>query len=56
MIELLLGIVLVLVWGALQFIVQPATALIHVALVAGVVLIVRGIVLATGPTTPSASK
>lgn len=48
MTELLLGIVVVAVWGVLQFVVQPATGLIHVALAAGVVLIVRGIVTGTG--------
>jgi hypothetical protein len=44
MFELLSGLVLLLVWGGLQFAVQPATGLIHVVLIAGVVLVIRGIV------------
>lgn len=43
MIELSLGVVLLVAWGVLQFVVQPATGLIHVALAAGVILVVRGI-------------
>ncbi len=45
MIEMVFGIVLLAAWGVLQFVVQPATGLIHIALAAGVVLIVRGIAL-----------
>ncbi len=44
MIELIAGLLLLLAWGWLQFIVQPATGLIHLLLAAGVLLIIRGIV------------
>lgn len=43
MIELVAGIVLLVAWGVLQFVVQPATGMIHVALAAAVVLVVRGV-------------
>ena len=43
MTEIIAGFVLLVAWGVLQFVVQPATGWIHVALAAGVVLIVRGI-------------
>lgn len=45
MFELLAGLALTVIWGVLQFVVQPATGWIHVLLIAGVVLIIRGIVL-----------
>ena len=51
MFELLSGIALLLVWAGLQFAVQPATGWIHVVLIAGVVLVIRGIV----RRTPAAS-
>ncbi len=44
MFELLSGLALLVVWGVLQFVVQPVTGWIHVALIAGVVLVIRGIV------------
>jgi hypothetical protein len=44
MFELPLGVVLLLAWGVLQFSVQPATGLYHILLAAGVILVVRGIV------------
>ncbi len=43
MIELAAGFILLAAWGVLQFVVQPATGMIHVALAAGVILVVRGI-------------
>jgi hypothetical protein len=43
MIELILGVLLLAAWTWLQFVLQPATGLIHIALAAGVVLMVRGI-------------
>lgn len=52
MIELVAGVVLLAVWGVLQFFVQPATPWIHVLLAAGVVLVVRGIVI-SNPGTPT---
>lgn len=45
MFELPIGIILVLGWGALQFLVEPTTGLYHILLAAGVILIVRGIAL-----------
>lgn len=42
--ELLIGILLFIAWGVLQFIIQPATGWIHVVLIAAVALIIRGIV------------
>jgi hypothetical protein len=44
MFELLSGLALLIVWGVLQFVVQPITGWIHVALIVGVVLVIRGIV------------
>lgn len=53
MFELLAGLALLVAWGVLQFAVQPATGWIHVALVAGVILVIRGIVLRdAGATAP----
>lgn len=51
--ELLLGAVLLLVWGVLQFAVQPATGVYHILLAAGVILIVRGIVKSPWGTPPA---
>ncbi len=42
--DLLIGVVLLVTWFALQFILQPATGWIHVVLIAAVALIIRGIV------------
>ena len=42
-IEFLAGIALLVLWIILQFVVQPATGWIHVALAAGVILVIRGI-------------
>lgn len=50
MIEMVIGIVLLAAWGVLQFVVQPATGLIHIALAAGVVLVVRGIAISGKPS------
>ncbi len=44
MFELLAGLALIAAWGVLQFVVQPATGWIHVLLIAGVVVVIRGIV------------
>lgn len=43
MIEMILGVLVLAAWAWLQFVLQPATGLIHIALAAGVVLLVRGI-------------
>lgn len=43
MFELIGGLACIAAWLVLQFVVQPATGWIHVALVAGVVLLIRGI-------------
>ncbi|HRP07681.1 MAG TPA: hypothetical protein PLL69_04270 [Gemmatimonadales bacterium] len=39
------GIALIAGWAVLQFAVQPTTGWIHVLLIAGVIAIIRGIVL-----------
>lgn len=44
MFDLVAGLLLLVVWGILQFAVQPATGLIHILLGAGVIAIIRGIV------------
>ena len=44
MIEFLLGLACIVAWVVLQFVVQSTSGFIHVALAAGVILIVRGIV------------
>jgi hypothetical protein len=49
--DLAAGLLLVVVWGYLQFVVQPTTGLIHLALAAGVLGIIRGIV-RLSPGTP----
>ncbi|MGH7594346.1 MAG: hypothetical protein ACRELE_10925 [Gemmatimonadales bacterium] len=43
MLEFIAGLALLALWGVLQFVVQPATGWIHVALAAGVILVIRGI-------------
>jgi len=43
MIEFISGIALLVLWAILQFVVQPATGFIHIALAAGVILVIRGI-------------
>ena len=42
--ELLVGLFLIVSWIGLQYLVQPPTGWIHVALIAGVVLVIRSIV------------
>jgi hypothetical protein len=41
--EFILGVALIVIWLVLQFIVQSTSGFIHIALAAGVVLIIRGI-------------
>ncbi len=43
--DLGLGALLLAVWGFLQFMVQPQTGWIHVLLIAGVLMVIRGITL-----------
>lgn len=43
MLEFILGLALILIWIVLQFIVQSTSGVIHIALGAGVILIIRGI-------------
>lgn len=43
MAELLIGVLALIGWGVLQFVVQPAGALYHILLAAGVMLVVRGV-------------
>jgi hypothetical protein len=42
---LAIGVVLLLVWGVLQFGVDAGTGWIHLLLIAGVLLVIRGIAL-----------
>jgi len=49
--DLVAGLLLVAIWGVLQFVVQPTTGLIHILLGAGVIAIIRGIV-RLSPGTP----
>ncbi|MBL0180097.1 MAG: hypothetical protein IPP98_13395 [Gemmatimonadetes bacterium] len=51
MFELAAGLLLIAFWGFLQFVLQPTTGLIHLALAAGVISIIRGIV-RLSPGTP----
>ncbi len=50
--ELVVGLLLLVGWAVLQFSVQPATGWIHLLLIAGVGLVIRGIALrdADGPS------
>jgi hypothetical protein len=41
--EFILGVALIVIWLVLQFIVQSTSGFIHIALAAGVILIIRGI-------------
>jgi hypothetical protein len=43
--EFILGVALLLVWIVLQFVVRSTSGYIHIALGAGVILVVRGIAL-----------
>ena len=43
--DLGIGAVLLAIWGYLQFVVQPVTGWIHVLLIAGVLMVIRGITL-----------
>ena len=43
--DLLLGLLITAVWTALQFVLQVESGWIHLMLIAGVILIIRGIVL-----------
>lgn len=40
-----IGFILLAVWAYLQFVVQPVTGWIHLLLIAGVLMLIRGIVL-----------
>lgn len=42
--DLILGGILIIVWAVLQFGVQSTSGFIHVALAAGVIFVIRGIV------------
>lgn len=44
MLEGVAGVVMVAVWGMVQFFQTPSTGTIHILLALGVVLIIRGIV------------
>ena len=44
MLEFVAGVALLALWVVLQFVVQSTSGLIHVALAAGVILVIRGVV------------
>lgn len=50
MFELAIGTVLLVVWGVLQFAVQPMSGAFHLLLLAGAILLIRGV--ATRPVRP----
>jgi hypothetical protein len=50
--DLAIGLLLLVGWGVLQFAVQPGTGWIHVGLIAGVIMVIRGIVTHETPSTP----
>ncbi len=52
MVEFVIGLLLVAVWAVVFFALQPATGMIHLALVAGVALIIRGIAVSKWGTPP----
>ncbi|MGH7524338.1 MAG: hypothetical protein ACREK8_08535 [Gemmatimonadales bacterium] len=52
MIEFISGLVLLGIWAVLQFVVRPTTGWIHVALAAGVILVIRGIAVSRWGTPP----
>ena len=52
MAELIIGLIVLVAWAIMQFVVQLPTAWIHLALAAGVVLVVRGIVRAEPGDAP----
>ena len=43
MIELIAGFALLALWIVLQFVLQSTSGFIHIALAAGVILVIRGI-------------
>jgi hypothetical protein len=43
--DLAIGALLLAIWAYLQFVAQPVTGWIHVLLIAGVLLLIRGIAL-----------
>lgn len=51
--DFILGVALLAIWIVLQFVVQSTSGFIHIALAAGVVLVIRGIALSKwGTPTP----
>ncbi|HET9066344.1 MAG TPA: hypothetical protein VFN22_11045 [Gemmatimonadales bacterium] len=44
MIQLAVGLLILGVWGVVTFVVHPGTGWIHVGLIGGVLLVIRGIV------------
>jgi uncharacterized membrane protein len=53
MMEFVAGLALLALWIVLQFVVQATTGWIHVALAAGVILVIRGIVVSKWGTPGS---
>ena len=50
--DLAIGAMLLAAWAILQFVVQPLTGWIHLLLIAGVLLLIRGIALRGEKTSP----
>jgi hypothetical protein len=50
--DLVIGLLILAAWAVLQFAVQPETGWIHVGLIVGVIMVIRGIVL-SGESTPT---
>lgn len=47
--DLIIGLLLIVGWGVVQFAVQPATGWFHVALIVGVLMVIRGVVTSEAP-------
>lgn len=52
MLEGVAGVMMVAIWGVLQFFETPSNGTIHILLAVGVVLIIRGIVTSRWGTPP----
>ena len=50
--DLAIGALLLAAWGILQFAVQPLTGWIHLLLIAGVLMLIRGIAMRGEETSP----
>ena len=50
--DMMLGFLLLAAWAILQFVVQPLTGWINLLLIAGVLMLIRGIALRSEKTSP----